>query len=183
MTTLTRFRAGGVVLWLVVGAVAVVGGITLLLPTLCKSRESANLVKCSSNLHQFGQAIDLYQHDHGGVYPASFQTILATEKVTPAVFVCPSSNDEPAEPGMSLSTPHRCSYVYCGAGLTDKTVKADTVVAYEPPANHDDQGMNVLYGDGHAEWVGGKSGADLFKKLKATTQPTTRLSLYDPPVD
>ncbi len=93
------------------------------------------------------------------------------EKLTPAVFVCPSSNQEPAsaadtagvvaelkaeekaEPG------HRkcLSYVYVGKGLNTATVSATAIVAYEPLDNHDGDGTNVLFGDGHAEWVNRKA--------------------------
>ncbi len=35
----------------------------------CRSRETANRVKCASNLRQIGQALTLYQNDNDGTYP------------------------------------------------------------------------------------------------------------------
>jgi type II secretory pathway pseudopilin PulG len=40
--------------------------IAALLPSLCRSSETANRVKCASNLRQIGQAIALYARDNGG---------------------------------------------------------------------------------------------------------------------
>ena len=44
------------------------------------------------------------------------------------------------------------TYVYLGKGMTTATVKDDTLIAYESPENHQGDGMNMLFGDGHAEW-------------------------------
>lgn len=44
--------------------------ISLLLPSLSKARESANLISCASNLRQIGLAFNLYGNDNGGRYPA-----------------------------------------------------------------------------------------------------------------
>ncbi len=49
--------------------VLIVFGISMLVPSLCRSSETANRVKCASNLRQIGQAILLYANDNGGAYP------------------------------------------------------------------------------------------------------------------
>ena len=46
----------------VIGAL-VLAAMSLLLPNLCRSRETANRVACASNLRQIGQAILLYAND------------------------------------------------------------------------------------------------------------------------
>src|SRR2546421_9826926 len=40
--------------------------IAMLLPTLKKSRDSANMVACLSNLHEFHAGTKLWEHDHKG---------------------------------------------------------------------------------------------------------------------
>ena len=134
---------------------------SILLPNLCKSSETANRAKCASNLHQIGLAILLYQQDHGGAYPDTLGRLVETEQIGAEVFVCPSGNDEkssatqPSEIAADIDAgpaKHHCSYVYLGRGLTDRTVKDTTLIAFDVPDDHDRDGVNVLYGDGHADW-------------------------------
>jgi len=76
----------------------VIGGmlIAVTLPSLCRASETANRVKCGSNLRQIGQAITLYAQDRGGQYPPSLAVLLSTEDITAEVMICASSNDEKA---------------------------------------------------------------------------------------
>ncbi len=120
---------------------------------------------CASNMHQIGLAILLYQNDNGGVYPPSFDEMLENEPITPAVFICPASNDTAGQGATTQAVladvhkPGHLSYVYIGQGLTDKTVTDDMVVLYEPLANHGGVGMNILFGDGSAQWFDATVGA------------------------
>ena len=148
--------------------ILVVGGmlISVMLPSLCRASETANRVKCGSNLRQIGQAIALYAQSNGGQYPPSLAVLLSSEDITAEVMICASSNDEKSAaadmPGVvaelaaaERNVPghkHCLSYVYAGKGLTEKTATEKTIVAYEPLENHGGQGVNVLFGDGHVEF-------------------------------
>jgi prepilin-type N-terminal cleavage/methylation domain-containing protein/prepilin-type processing-associated H-X9-DG protein len=111
-----RKRGFGIIeLLVVIGIIAL--AIAMLMPSLCRSRETANRVKCASNLRSVGQAMLLYANDNKGAYPratfvegalptwgtaapapndvsAALFILLRTQDITPEVFVCPSSNAE-----------------------------------------------------------------------------------------
>jgi len=162
-----RRSAGRLLVWAV--AIIVIGGmlISVLLPSLCKAREPANRVKCAANLKQIGLAITQYAQENGGHFPPSLVVLMKHEDITLECLVCPSSNDERLsatttdEALADLSAAernapghkHGLSYVYVGSGMQLKTVAASAVVAYEPLENHNGQGGNVLFGDGHVDWM------------------------------
>lgn len=157
--------------------------VVCLLPTLGRPREPAQRIKCASNLRQIGQGILLYCNDHGGEYPDSFATILVNEDLTPGVLICPDSDDTPAAGAttQALNTELRstghCSYIYIGDGLNSATVPANAVVAYEPTANHGNSGSNVLFGDGHVQFMSAiwmtQMTAKLAVRSHAATTPVT----------
>jgi len=77
-------------LLVVIGIIAIL--IAMLLPALKKSRESANMVACLSNLHQFHAGTKLWEHDHKGKrfismgWRGQIKTYLRDSRI----FVCPS---------------------------------------------------------------------------------------------
>ena len=132
--------------------------LSILLPSLNRARETANRVKCASNERQIGMAIMLYANENKGKYPPDLGTLLRTQDITVEVFTCPSSgNTIPPEVKtgpMDVQVAWvngSASYVYLGAGMKN-TAGAEQVVAYEKEDDHDQDGMNILYGDGHVEW-------------------------------
>ena len=229
-------------LLVVIGIIALL--ISILLPSLNRARETANRVKCASNLRTIGQAILLYANENKGAYPRTVMDttgtpaptwgtgtttpvsnadcftgtasvspnandvssavflLMRTQDITSEVFVCPSSNAEKFDFGGGANTaqnwvnwtnlPKNLSYSYenpyagsvaiANGWKLNSSLPADYAVASDinpgttvpqsaitgpvgvntnSPAsqmkfgnslNHDEDGQNVLYGDGHVEF-------------------------------
>lgn len=123
-------------------------------PTLCRSRETANRVKCASNLRQIGTAITLYAGKHSGLLPDSFATLARHDDLMPEVFVCPSSSAERATLSEALAatpTAQNLSYIYLGDGL-QAPLDENTILMVEDLGDHDRDGVNILFGDGRVEF-------------------------------
>jgi prepilin-type processing-associated H-X9-DG protein len=122
-------------------------------PSITPDRETPWRVICASHLKQIGTGIQLYARDHGGSLPDSFATVLRTEDLTPDLFVCPTDGAVAAESvAVFKGTPADCSYVYLGDGLTSDAA-ADVIVAMDRLDNHDHDGINILFGDGHTDFI------------------------------
>jgi len=67
-------------LLVVIGIIALL--ISILLPSLNRARETANRVKCASNLRQIGQAILLYANENKGSYPRTYYNSTGTYACT-----------------------------------------------------------------------------------------------------
>lgn len=126
----------------------------MLVPALSRARETANRVKCASNLRQIGQAIAMYAGKHGGAYPPDFSTLLATGQIPVRVFECPSSHVlAPTGTLPAGWADAEAPYVYLGKGLTT-SIGPEVVVAMDRDlSNHDGDGGNLLFGDGRVEWM------------------------------
>ncbi len=132
--------------------------ISILLPSLNRSRETANRVKCASNMRQMGQALLLYSIEHRQRYPKTLGELVTTQDLGIDVFTCPSGNVEypfdlrqaPIEQQAQWVTDH-APYVFLAP--PNANVPPDIVVIHEAFDNHGGGGINVLFGDGHVEFV------------------------------
>jgi prepilin-type processing-associated H-X9-DG protein len=133
--------------------------ISILLPSLNRARETANRVKCASNQRQMSMAMLLYSNENRGKFPPKFGDLLRTQDITVDVFLCPSAGTQVppeiraggVEAMAKWVDEGNSDYVYAGAGK-DNREPADNVVIYEKMHNHDHDGINMAFGDGHVEF-------------------------------
>ncbi len=167
-------------------ALALAASIAALLPQTGRARESANRVKCRSNLKQIGLALLLYADDHGGDYPPSLDVLLLHIDITAEVFTCASSSEEKATGATTqqvaqnlVANPAKhCSYVYLPSPSKLGAGPPDRIIAYEPLTNHrdvdhsvSDDGMNVLRENGIAEFLERAAAEHVLAELKAGQNP------------
>lgn len=129
--------------------------LSILLPSLNRARETANRVKSASNLRQIGLGAILYANEQrNGAMPPTIGDILLTQDITADVFINPRTGNglpgdfyQQAPRQQAQWVSEQGDYVWYGEGLNN-AAPADVILAMERPAGLDD-GVNVLYADGH----------------------------------
>jgi len=172
-------RVGGkgmAITGIVLGALSIVITpcfVSIMLPSLSRARETANRVKCASNMKQIGTALLLYANANSGVYPPDLVTLMnTTPGLSPAMMTCPSSMDTPAPNAATLNAGGHLSYIYLPTpSLRAMSSPAGTVVLYEPMTNHTDDGTNMLFADGHVEFVPKAKAQALIAAMQAGQNP------------
>jgi prepilin-type processing-associated H-X9-DG protein len=114
---------------------------SILLPSLNRARETADRVKSASNLRQIGMVAILHANENRNQFPQDLATAAKAYDVIPAVFDSPLGDS----PGGD--------YVYLWFQGMSSTIDAEVVVAFDAAALDDGEGTNVLFGDGHVEWL------------------------------
>jgi prepilin-type processing-associated H-X9-DG protein len=161
MRSISPFPGAEMVAGASIGSGAMVGQeamlVSILLPSLNKARETANRVKCASNMHQIWLGIILYQNDHQQKYPDDLGVLVKAENLTGQVFICPSGSTRLPDNFATLTPDDQAKwvndnsdYVYLGKGQTNPD--ATRIILYEKDGAHGGDGMNLLFGDGHVEW-------------------------------
>jgi prepilin-type processing-associated H-X9-DG protein len=140
-----------------------------------RSRPLSNRVKCASNMKQIGQAFLFYSNENRNLYPPDLATALATQDLVPEVFVCPMSNSERATTRFTFDVTARAAknldYVYTGEGLKNN-VRAEEPILFERLFDHDHEGGNALFGDGHVEFIMKPQILKLLEPLRGTPRLT-----------
>jgi prepilin-type processing-associated H-X9-DG protein len=129
--------------------------IAILLPALGRAREMARRSVCASNLRQIGLACYTYAEKNQGLLPDKPSRLYPKYLPSSQVFRCPSDKSESTP---DLSSPQaidkNTSYLFFpGLKSTDRP---DTPLAGEKKQNHNQEGGNVLYIDGHVRWMKSK---------------------------
>ena len=133
-----------VIMGLVFGTFGALGTCSFLLssflPAYSRARELSNRLVCASNMKAVGTAMNVYLTSYEGDRGAMLDWLVEKGHLTRDQIVCPSS-------GLAIS-----NYVFVPPS-PDRPVANRTVVMYEPLSNHNGEGGNMLFADGHAEFV------------------------------
>jgi type II secretory pathway pseudopilin PulG len=110
----------------------------MLLPPLGGAREKARRISCASNLKSIGHALFLYANDYNKVFSSGMTSNSVATTLTAkagglnrlicldylsdtATYNCPSTTDEPAKDGNTITTlvtERTCSYIYAPGLMT-----------------------------------------------------------------
>jgi len=128
---------------------------SVIIPRMSRLREENSRIQCGLDMRTIGQALRLYADDRGGAYPPDLGVLVKTCGMKPDDFICTNVALEPPA-NMSVAqaaawVDQDSTYVYAGAGLTTKCGPS-TILLYEKDANHDGNGMNILFADNHWEF-------------------------------
>ena len=177
---LPKFSKGFTLIELLV-VIAIIGILAgILLPVLSRARESARKTQCMSNVKQIGMGLIMYANENSETIPSStasnpamaslnmlYDTYISDNKV----FNCPSDTSVTAATNAGMSvytsggsqafTQTQSSYGYdrshTQADDADVALAADrppaTPSATASTANHNSRGQNIVYVDGHVEFV------------------------------
>ena len=116
--------------------------VAIALPSINAAKVTTDRVRSSGNLHQIGQALTLYANENQGKLPRDFATMIKTQDLKSELFQSPFGDGKGTG-----------DYKYLFVeGMTNAT-PADVVLAYDTAGLERDDGTNVLYGDGHVEWL------------------------------
>jgi prepilin-type processing-associated H-X9-DG protein len=122
-----RGWSGVLTLLAVMAILAVLGA--MLLPALASAKRKAQRISSVNNLKQIGIAVRLFSGDNGDRLPLSFEEMkneLGTDKIT-------------------YDTETGLRYTYLGGGMSEGSLKPESVLAYSPIFNGH---CNVLFADG-----------------------------------
>jgi len=142
--------------------------ISIMLPAVQRAREQARRVQSASNLRQIGLAAIIYANDHKNEFPPDFAALLNSD-LPPRVFINPHSDNGVPPPAdrneLKQWVSEHSDYVWLGRGKTITTAGADSVIAHEKLEDNP-EGINLLFGDGHVEFMPINQAQEAIEKAK-----------------
>ena len=118
---------------------------SIAIPAFARAHEIANRVKCAANLRTIGVALNQYSAANAGQMPPTLPLLIQAHLLTQQDLICPDDS-------ATSTTQPASSYAFVNPQAT-MNGSARSAVVSEPPTLHKGDGANVLFGDGHVEWL------------------------------
>jgi type II secretion system protein G len=139
-------------------------------------------IQCEKNLHDIANAVTAYALAHKNKYPPDLATLAAADHAELSMFICPAASSALPANAATMTAQERVQwvkahsdYIYCGAGGSVFS-PMDAVLAYERDDDHSGIGMNVVFNDGHVEFLLPDEVRRRFGPKVGTERPTRRLA-------
>jgi prepilin-type processing-associated H-X9-DG protein len=147
--------------------------------------QTADRIRCGSNVRQIGQALLNYSNDNDGCYPPDLGTLIKTQNIPVGDFFCPSMPGGASTPSnfAQLSRDEQvrwvnehADFIYLGAGMK-QGAPPETIVLYEKRVEQNSgpdlaigpDEVQMLFGDGHVEAI---PPAEADRRLKSQKSPS-----------
>ena len=133
----------------------------VLVPASARARQQAVMVQGMSNMRQIGMGAIMYANDTKGELPPDLGSTLRYVQ-SPLAYVSPAHVGKMMVPAtakpeeLAKWVNENTDYVYLGKGMGKMAAipnTAQTILAYEKFELARNGGVNVLYVDGHVEWL------------------------------
>ncbi len=116
------------------------------------SPDEGKRVFCQNHLKQLGLGCKMYANEHNSRFPDTLEALYPEYCLDQDNYRCPGATRPPA----TSADAAKLSDYELVPGLTEKSPGKSTVLIREKAtANHTPAGRNVLYVDGHVEFIAG----------------------------
>ncbi len=115
----------------------------------CKSKQLSKEAICGASLNGIGKGVVFYARENNDLYPPDLATLVQAGNVPSGMLLCPSSGTERATTTRPADIEAHCDYIYVSG--FDSNPSGDLIRAFELPANHGQEFVNVLYVDFHVK--------------------------------
>ena len=115
-------------------------GAAVLMPALANAQSQANRIRSRANLSGMGKMLQIYVNQHNNSYPDSLQD-LVKDGLSPKALIIPSNSGGDR------------TYLYIKPGQAPVDNSTSWVVAFEPLEVNNGEGANVLFFDGHVDFI------------------------------